>query len=154
MWLRNFIKEHVTVTFLSVVVFLVYRRIVGAFATLLVLGILVVYSSTMVACQFSMKKLEQLEKGDCVTQSRLLGLSLLIASPIYWLWFLFALIPIFSYEMWLLSGLPVTMIAMLALHTLAEHWDQSRRIWFWLMQAGVYLGLLSIGQWVTNRLFF
>ncbi|MBQ9131017.1 MAG: hypothetical protein IJX62_00920 [Clostridia bacterium] len=154
MWFRNFIKEHVTVAVLSVAVFLVYRRIVGVFATLLFLGILVVYAGTMVACRFSMKKLEHMEKGNCVTQSRLLGLSLLIASPIYLFWLLFALIPIFSYEIWLLSGLPVTVIAMLALSTLAAHWNRSRQALFWLMQTGIYLCLFLIGQWVTTQLFF
>ena len=154
MWLRDFIKEHVTVAILSVAVFFAYRKIVGVFAVLLLLGILLAYATAMVACRFAMKKLESREKENCVTQSSLLGLSLLIASPIYLFWLLFAMIPIFSYEIWLLSGLPVTVIAMLALSTLAAHWKRSRRALFWLMQAGIYFCVFFMGQWVTTRLFF
>jgi len=149
---RRFIKEHILFSILCVILFFVYRQIIGVFATLLVLGFLVLYGSAMAACHFAMAKLNQLQKYDKLTQKSLFGLSLLIASPIYLLWLVFSLIPILSYEIWLITGLPITGIAVLALHSIAEQWEKPRRFIFWLLQLVIYLCLLFAGQGIVSQL--
>ncbi|MBO5295335.1 MAG: hypothetical protein J6B71_08860 [Clostridia bacterium] len=151
---RRFIKEHILFAILSVIVFLFYRQIIGEFATLVVLCILFAYGSAMAACHFAMTKLDRLEKTDSVTTKSLFELSPIIASPIYLLWLIFSLIPILSYEVWLITGLPITGIAVLALQSIAEHWEKPWRVVFWLMQILIYLCLLFAGQSVVSLLPF
>ena len=154
MKIRQFIKEHILFAVISVVIFVVYRKIIGAFATLLLLAFLLIYSGTMTLCWFAMSRLEQLEKNGRVSQKTLLGLSFLIASPIYLIWLIISLIPILSWEVWLITGLPITVIAVFSLFSIAEHWQKTQRFIFWMVQVVVYLCLLCAGQSVVSLLPF
>ena len=154
MKIRQFIKEHILFAVLSVVIFAVYQKIIGAFATLLLLAFLLLYSGAMTLCWFASSKLNQLEKSGRVTKKSLLGLSILMASPIYLVWSIFSLIPILSYEAWLITGLPTTAFTALTLHSIATYWEKPWRFAFWLIQLVIYVCLLFAGQWAISLLPF
>ena len=100
-----------------------------------------------------MDKFEGYEITGTLTRKRLYGLSFLIGTPVYLLWFAYSFIPIPHYVMWILTGLPLCVVSALNLFEVAEHW-RGKKFLFWTIQATIYLVLTFIGQWTIYQLFF
>ena len=105
----------------------------------------------MVVSEFAERKLLYLEKQNKITAKKLFYLSAMILCPIYLFWFLFSVIPILSYEVWLITGFPIILVSCIPLHTLADHWKKTAV--FWLLQLLVYGCCLAIGQILGKAAF-
>lgn len=143
--IRMFIKEHIMMALICVTFFVVYRELAGALLTLLILAFLILYATANALCHYGMTKFLQHEKSNTVTQKRLVGYSFLIGMPIYFLWFVFSLIPIIQYEVWMLTGLPVVIVTGLTLFSIADRWKGKKAV-YWSIQLFIYLSLLIGGQ--------
>ena len=151
-FLGRFVKEHVSMALACILLFFFYRNMVGDFVILIVLAFLVLYGTAMATCYFGMTKLEKHQRSGSVTGKRVFGFSILISMPIYYLWMVVSLIPIFRYEVWLLTGLPLVIITGTTLFSVVDHWRENKGL-FWLFQVGVYLCMLIGGQVVIHLVF-
>ena len=150
--IKMFIKEHIMMALICVTFFAVYRELAGALLTLLILAFLILYATANALCHYGMTKFLQHEKNNTVTQKRLVGYSFLIGMPIYFLWFIFSLIPIIQYEVWMLTGLPVVIVTGFTLFSIADRWRDTKAL-FWVIQLFIYLSLLIGGQLLINFIF-
>ena len=142
--LKEFVKEHISMVLICIIFFVVYREFSGATVALAILSFLVLYAISNGLCYYGMTKYLQHEKSNTVTGKRLVGYSFLIGMPIYFLWFVFSLIPIVEYELWLLTGLPLVIVTGFTLSSISDRWEE-KKIWFWVIQIVIYLFLL-IGE--------
>ena len=152
-FLKPFIKEHICAATFSVLFFAFYKNVAGLVPTLIFLSFIILYATSIAICDFGMSKLKGYEKAYTLTRKRLYKLSFLIGTPVYFLWFVFSIIPIAHYAVWLLTGLPLCIVTGLTLSEIADRWNQ-RKFLYWGIQASIYLALLFIGQWSIHQLFF
>ena len=152
-YFKPFIRDHICVAIFSVLFFAVYRNVSGLLPTILFIGFVILYTTSIAICEFGMSKFEGYERSGTLTRKRLYRLSFLIGTPVYLLWFAYSFIPIAHYVVWILTGLPLCVVSALNLFEVADRWHQ-RKILFWSIQATIYLVLTFIGQWTIHRLFF
>ena len=152
-YFKPFIRDHICVAIFSVLFFVVYKNVSGLLPTALFVGFLVLYTTSIAICESGMDKFEGYEITGTLTRKRLYGLSFLIGTPVYLLWFAYSFIPIPHYVMWILTGLPLCVVSALNLFEVAEHW-RGKKFLFWTIQATIYLVLTFIGQWTIHQLFF
>lgn len=138
---------------LGALVFFFYRELVGAHATLFLILLLLSYSCCMGVNYYAMHKLLRCEREDKLTFAKVFRLSFLIGLPIYWAWTLVSLLPITAYEVWFITGFPITAISVLALKPVAEYWTKNNRFIFWTINVVIYIGLLMLGQMMMSLLF-
>lgn len=151
-YFKPFIRDHICVAVFSVLFFAVYRNVSGLLPTILFIGFVILYTTSIAICEFGMSKFEGYERSGTLTRKRLYRLSFLIGTPVYLLWFAYSFIPIAHYVVWILTGLPLCVVSALNLFEVADRWHQ-RKILFWSIQATIYLVLTIIGQWTIHRLF-
>ena len=137
-------KEHKI--FPYAVVFVFYRKLVGWSAALALSVVFAVYASAMVLSALGTKTLLAYERAGVLRGWRLILSSCAVASPIYFLWIILSIIPIYNYNIWFLTGFPVAVISAVPLLALSEHFQKKRRALFWCFNAGGYILLLAVGQ--------
>ena len=143
--IKTFMKEHIMMALICVIFFTVYKELSGPLFALLLLAFMVLYATASAICHYGMTKFLRHEKNNTVTQKRLVGYSFLIGMPIYFLWFVFSLIPIIQYELWLMTGLPLVIVTGFTLFSISDRWKE-KKILFWGGQILIYLCLLIGGQ--------
>ncbi len=136
---------------LCCILYICYRKIIGAHSALILTAFLILYGGTMAVSEFAERKLLCLERQNKITANKLFYLSAMILCPIYLFWFLFSMIPIFSYEVWLITGFPIILVSCIPLHTLSDYWKKVSL--FWLLQLLVYGCCLAIGQILGKAAF-
>lgn len=138
---------------LGALVFFFYRELIGVYATLFLILLLLSYSCCMGVNYYAMHKLLRYEREDKLTFAKVFRLSFLIGLPIYWAWALVSLLPITAYEVWFIAGFPITAISAAALKPVAEYWKKNNRFIFWTINVAIYIGLLMLGQMIMPLLF-
>ena len=113
---------------------------------------LALYSCAMTLCRLGEVKIIAYDRTNTLTAKRLLGASMLVGTPIYLFWALFSLIPIISYEIWLITGFPVVIVSTFAFGSVAEYWKKRKPL-FWLMQTAIYILCFTVGQ-TAGRIIF
>ncbi len=149
----RFFKDNFVVTLSYVLFFIMFRVFVGGYAALVVTVTLLIYSTSMVACEYGMLKLNYYERFGTVTRKRLFFYSILIATPIYFVWLLISVIPIPQYEVWLITAFPACFFCFIPLQTLSEHWNRELKKWFWIIQLVAYVFCFAVGQLVCHFAF-
>ena len=122
MKIKQFLKENITVFLSYIIIFILYRKLLGSSFALLLTIFFAAYGSAVVASQYGKSRMIYLEKAGMLTTKKLFFCSILMPLPIYLFWFLFSIIPVPSYEVWLITGLPITFISGLPLYSLSQHW--------------------------------
>ena len=130
-----------------------YKNVSGLLPTVLFIGFVIFYTTSIAICESGMSKFEEYERSGTLTQKRLYRLSFLIGVPVYLLWFVYSFIPIPHYVVWILTGLPLCVVSALNLFEIADRWHH-KKVVFWSIQATIYLVLTLIGQWTIHQLFF
>ncbi|MBE6639602.1 MAG: hypothetical protein E7616_09190 [Ruminococcaceae bacterium] len=123
---------------------LFYYKLIGIYATGILFCILAIYALCMALGQRAQKCYHKYEKEDRLTQPNELCLAIAICCPIYWCWMIVGMIPITSYEAWLLTGLPINLIGWFPLREAAM--KVRLKTVFWSLQISIYLLLLVICQ--------
>lgn len=113
---------------------------------------LTLYSGAMALCSIGEIKIAAYYRSGALTAKRLLGASLLAAAPIYLFWVLFSIIPIMSYEIWLITGFPIVLVSAFAFGSVAEYWGKRKPL-FWLMQTAVYIVCFAVGNAAGKIIF-
>ena len=149
---KMFAKEHICLVAMCIMFFLFYRELAGGWLTLIILAFLIVYVAAMALCAFGLTQFMQHEKSHTLTKRRIFWFSAFVATPIYFLWLVFSLIPIIQYEIWMLTGLPLVIVTGLTLASLADRW-KGRRCFFWSLQIFIYICLLVGGQLMVHLIF-
>lgn len=150
---KPFIRDHICVIIFSVLFFAFYKNVSGLLPTVLFIGFVILYTTSIAICEFGMSKFEGYERSGTLTRERLYRLSFLIGAPVYLLWLAYSFIPIPHYVVWFLTGLPLCVVSALNLFEVADRWNQ-RKTLYWSIQASIYLVLTLIGQWSIQQLFF
>ena len=125
--------------------FVFYREVVGIYGTLILLVIFLAYGICMILNFWGLQRFKKYEKSNALSFKRIFRLTFLILAPIYWCWVLLSFVPINAYEVWFITGFPITFISFLPLKEVAGHWE-NKKIAFWAMQIGIYLLLLTTVQ--------
>ena len=144
------IKENILEGLLYFILYICYQKTIGAHSALVLIVFLALYLGSMVVSDFAKKKLICFEKQNNVTFKRLFFFSILVLCPIYLFWFLISIIPIFSYEIWFVTGFPIILISGIPLYVLSEYWKSTLKILFWWLQLFVYSCCFVLGQFFGN----
>ena len=123
-----------------------YSEIVGEYVTLVIVVLFFSYTVCMAISHRAMSEILKHERTFTLTFEIVAKQSFQIGLPIYWLWFLFSLIPIPDYEIWLITGLPVTVLGAMPLESVADYWRGKWKVIFWAANILIYLILLITGQ--------
>ena len=143
----GFICKNVLLLFLYFLLFICCRKIIGTSPAITLIVIFNIYGSSMAISYYGQAKLIHFEKTNSLTIKNFFGFSVLIASPIYSLWLLVSIIPIFVYEVWFITGFPIILLTCLPLYTLSnDHCKPSLKKFFWILQMFIYLSCLFVGQ--------
>ena len=142
----SLIKIGITSLLPYLVLFVCFQRISGAPAALILTIVLVVYACATAVSYYGRSKLLCLHTQNAITTKKLFLLCALIASPIFLFWFLFSIIPIPSYESWLMTGLPVIIVSAIPLYSISDDWKHSLKKFFWGLQIFTYVLLFFAGQ--------
>ena len=131
---------------LCVTVFVVfYREIVGINGTAILIAIFVSYGFCMILNFVGLQKFVKNEKAGTLTFKKIFGLTFLILSPIYWCWIILSIVPISTYEVWFITGFPISIISFLPIKEVAEYWKDKKTA-FWMLQVSIYLLFLVTEQ--------
>ena len=149
----RFIKDNFFVTFSYVLFYIMFRFFVGGSAALIIMSVFVIYSSSMVGCEYGMIKIHRYEREGSLTSKRLSFYSFLVSLPIYFVWILISLIPIPQYEVWCMTGFPACAFCFIPLQSLSEYWTRGRKKWFWGAQLVAYGCCFVTGQIICNAVF-
>ena len=117
--------------------------------TLLIsLGIVLLYAFLMQISERAGTALTALPYVSRPNRRALLGLSIQIALPLYLCLFCTACIPLFRWEMWLLTGLPILALLCIPLLSIMEelHDRQLPRRLFLAVQLGILIAIYLLGQ--------
>ena len=146
----RFIKDNFFVTFSYVLFYIMFRVFVGGSAAFIIMTVFIIYSSSMVGCEYGMIKIHRYEREGSLTSKRLSFYSFLVSLPIYFVWILISVIPIPQYEVWFITGFPAGFFCFIPLQSLSEHWTRGRKKWFWIVQLVLYVLCFATGQIVCN----
>ena len=146
----RFIKDNFFVTFSYVLFYIMFRVFVGGSAAFIIMTVFIIYSSSMVGCEYGMIKIHRYEREGSLTSKRLSFYSFLVSLPIYFVWLLISVIPIPQYEVWFITGFPAGFFCFIPLQSLSEHWTRGRKKWFWIVQLVLYVLCFATGQIVCN----
>ncbi len=134
------------------VLFICYKNLTDTPTIAAIAIFLALYSGAMAVCRLGEVKLAAYYRSNTFTAKRLFVASSLVAAPIYLFWALFSLLPIMSYEIWLITGFPVVIVSALAFGSVAEYWGRRKPL-FWLMQTAIYIVCFAVGQ-AAGRIIF
>ncbi|MBQ7335814.1 MAG: hypothetical protein IJW92_05025 [Clostridia bacterium] len=151
--LINYLKRNITVLLAYLILYFGFQQIIGASPALIATVLLVVYSGATTISYYCREKLLQFEKANALTTKKLFLFSAFIPSPIYLFWFLFSMIPIYSYEVWLITGLPMVLLSGVPLYSLSECWKEKWKKFFWGLQILIYITCLVAGQFLGGLIF-
>ena len=149
--IKQNLKVHVCLFAICALFFAFYREVSGRITAIIVLTVLISYAVIMALCTLGTTRILQYERAGTLTRRRAIGYSFLVAAPVYFFWMLFSLIPIIRYEIWMLTGFPLCVVTFFTLVPVAERWHKMRLL-FWLIQIGIYLTFLLLGQQVIEFL--
>ena len=156
-------REHILQTVallagLGGLAFYTVRRGSPFLITLLIsLGIVLLYAFLMQISERAGAALTALPYVSRPNRRALLGLSIQIALPLYLCLFCTACIPLFRWEMWLLTGFPVLLLLAAPLYSIMEELHDRRfpRWLFWSIQLPLIAAIYLLGQivsWALLRL--
>ena len=117
--------------------------------TLLIsLGIVLLYALLMEISERAAGRLKALPYISYPDRRALIALSLRIALPLYLCLFCTACIPLFCWELWLLTGLPILVLFCIPLYAMMEEFHDHRlsRTLFITVHLGVTLTIYAVGQ--------
>jgi hypothetical protein len=143
-------KKYILEGLLYFILYICYKKIIGAHSALILIAIFALYAGSIVVSDFARKKLIYFEKQNNITTKKLFYLSILILCPIYLFWFLISIIPIPSYEFWLITGFPIILLSSLPIYVLSEYWKSALKMFFWFLQLFVYCCFFAIGQFLAD----
>jgi len=148
-----FIKRNILLWLLYVLLFIIFRRVMGASPALLLIVFFGVYGVSMAINEYGHVMLAVYERTDRLTPKRLMLLSFFILTPTYLFWLLLSVIPIPQYEAWLLTGLPITLISSLYIYGFYDYWRHRLKKYFLGLQLLIYIFCFVIGQVTGGSLF-
>ena len=133
------------------------RKGTWAHSILISLGIVVLYVLFMEVSWRAGAALMALPYSAEPDRRALIPLSLKIALPLYLCLFCVACIPLFRWELWLLTGLPVLLLLIAPLYSIMEELKDRRfpRRLFWAIQLPLIAAIYLLGQavaWALVRL--
>ena len=133
------------------------RKGTWAHSILISLGIVVLYVLFMEVSWRASAALMALPYSADPDRRALIPLSLKIALPLYLCLFCVACIPLFRWELWLLTGLPVLLLLIAPLYSIMEELKDRRfpRRLFWAIQLPLIAAIYLLGQavaWALVRL--
>ena len=133
------------------------RKGTWAHSILISLGIVVLYVLFMEVSWRASAALMSLPYSADPDRRALIPLSLKIALPLYLCLFCVACIPLFRWELWLLTGLPVLLLLIAPLYSIMEELKDRRfpRRLFWAIQLPLIAAIYLLGQavaWALVRL--
>ncbi len=134
------------------VLFICYKNLTDIPTMAAIAIFMALYSGAMAVCRLGEIKLVTYYRSNTFTAKRLFGVSVLVAAPIYLFWVLFSLIPIMSYEIWLITGFPVVIVSALAFGSVAEYWGKRKPL-FWFIQTAIYIVCFAVGQMAGKIIF-
>ena len=117
--------------------------------TLLIsLGIVLLYAFLMEISERAAGKLKALPYVSYPDRRALIALSFRIALPLYLCLFCTACIPLFRWELWLLTGLPILVLFCIPLYTMMEEFHDHRlsRALFASAHLGAVSAVYAVGQ--------
>ncbi len=122
-----------------------YRDIVGINGTFILFVVVFLYGVCMLLNYIGMRKILKHEKEGSLTFKKTFGLTFAVLSPIYWCWIILSVVPISTYEVWFITGFPISIISFLPLKEVANYWGR-KQIAFWAVQGSIYLLFLVTEQ--------
>lgn len=133
------------------------RRGTWAYSLLISLGIVALYVLSMEISRRASVALMALPYSAEPNYRVLLPLTVKIALPLYLCLFCVACIPLFRWEMWLLTGFPVLLLLAAPLYSIMEELHDRRfpRWLFWSIQLPLIAAIYLLGQivsWALLRL--
>ena len=128
--------------------------------TLLISAVIVLlYAILMSVSERASAKLTALPYISRPNRRALIALSIRIALPLHLCLFCAACIPLFCWELWLLTGLPILALLCIPLLAMMEELHDRRlsRLLFLTVHLGVILAVYAIGQslgWMLTKVLF
>ena len=149
----SFIKRNILLWLLYVLLFIIFRRIMGASPAILLIVFFAVYGLSMAINEYGHIVLSAYERANKLTPKNLLKFSLFILIPTYLFWILLSVIPIFQFEVWLITGLPIVLLSSLYVYGFYDYWKHMLKKSFLGLQLLIYVCCFVIGQ-VVSGIFF
>ena len=130
---------------------MVYVKVTGVYAALLLTFLLIMYAFCMAFSLKAQDKLLALEAAQTLDEKQGLKLALIICLPINWFGMIYALIPLASFYAWILTGFPFNVLSFIYMKVTADH--LKRKAPFWAIQVLIYITILSLGQILIGFIF-
>ena len=145
--------ERLLSLFPYVLLFFLYKKLLGTTASLLLIIFLAIYGSAAVLSHYGRKKLIAHERSNTLTMKRRILYVAFVPCPMYLFWFLFSIIPTSSCLTFFVTGFPLIVFSVLPLYSLSGYLKQPHRKFFWAAQILLYTICLLIGQLISGKLF-
>jgi len=137
-----------TVTaFFFLLVLLIFWWLAGIAVAIISIVFFLTYSTAMDIGKKAKRKYNELAPTGTLTEKQTMLLSLQNGMLIYWYWGLVSLIPITTYEAWLIIGLPITLLSAIPLKEVANR--NKRKGLYWIFQLVIYVVLFLFGQTIV-----
>lgn len=134
-----------------IILFIVYREILGGAISVYLVLALMVYGSIIALSAYGGKKIVYLDSYGRLSSKLLFLLSLCYSMPIYLFWALFSAIPGLSFGTWFAFGLPLAVLSITHFRTVSSYFRKHKKL-FWIMQIGIYIFCFGIGRIICSNI--
>ena len=127
-----------------------YWKISSIYVVLVSVIIFISWAFIITFCHKAQQTVNAHQRSGTLTPKKALFLSLQIGLPIYWSWAIISIVPITSHYVWLLTGMPVSIISSIPLKEVSD--ITYNKVLFWVIQVVIYLSVLILGQLMAGIL--
>lgn len=141
--------------FLAYFLYTVCYSIGTATIIIILISVVVVYGMLFDISQRSSLKLARIIDSDERTDRQLIALSIGAMLPMYFCYSIVSFLPMFQYEVWLITVLPVIIILCIPLLAMAEELKRTHipMIIYWLVHVTILVVSFAVLQTVSDVLF-
>ena len=146
---KNFFRYiGIILAFLPFVFF--YWKISSIYFVLISIIIFISWAFIITCCHKAQANVQAHQRSGTLTPKKALIYSIQIGLPIYWSWAIISIVPITTHYVWLLTGMPVSIISSIPLKEVSDL--THNKVMFWIIQVVIYLAVLILGQLMAGIL--